>query len=764
MGVVYRARDERLRRDVALKVLPPEAVGEAKARARLLAEARAAAALNHPGICTIYDVGEEGDEVFVAMELVEGTRLDALSGRLDPDRTRRIAVQLAAAVGHAHDSGIVHRDLKGSNLMLTADGRVKVLDFGLATRVRMDVSEMSRSQTTLDPTGTLAGTLAYMAPEALSGEPPDPRSDVWALGVVFYELLTGSRPFGGSTAHELASAILRDPPRPLPADTPSDMVVVVARCLAKPPGERYARAGEVRAALEVSAAPETVRAAPSVPRGGRWRAAAVGFALALVALGGVAALRLASRPARPRVDAIAVLPFENLSHDPAQEYFSDGMTDQLITTLAKIGSLRVTSRASVMRWKGAPRPPAEVGRALDVGAIIEGSVLRDRERVRIGVQLVDTASERHLWAESYERDASDVLRLQAEIARAIADQVQARLTPREAEQLAGARRIDPRAHDLLLLGQHHARQRNAEAATRAVELLRQAVTIDPGSGLAHAALANAYREQDTWASLGPGRSAALIRSEATRAVELDPDLAEAHLALARVHLEVDWDWPAAERELGRALELNQSLAEAHMVRAFLMQTLGDDVAAVSAADRAAKLEPLSPLVLSDYGRTLYRARRFQEAVAQFRRALDLDPDFVPALVRLADTYVLLAARRELSEACVRLERVSERLPAFALDVLRVSLALLEGRRDEARRRIETIERGLGARPAGEYAFSLACLYAPVDTDRALAWLERGVRERALFPLQLRDPLLDPVRGDPRFRALLAQLRMPEQER
>jgi len=516
----------------------------------------------------------------------------------------------------------------------------------------------------------------------------------------------------------------------------------------------------VRAALEIAAAPDAARAGPTAPPRGRWRGLAAAFALVLVALGGVVALRLGSRPAPPRVDAIAVLPFENLSHDPGQEYFSDGMTDQLITTLAKIGSLRVTSRASVMRWKGAPRPPGEVGRALGVGAILEGSVLRDGQRVRIGVQLVDTSGERHLWAESYERDASDVLRLQADIARAIADQVQARLTPQEAQQLAGARRIDPRAHDLLLLGQHHTRQRNADATTWAVELLRQAVSIDPGSGLVHAALANAYREQDTWASLGPGRSAALIRSAAARAVELEPGLAEAHLALARLHLDVDWDWPSAERELDRALQLNHSLSEAHMVRAFLMQTLGDDQAAAFAAQRAATLEPLSPFVLSDYGRTLYRARRLDEAVAQFRRALDLDPDFVPALVRLADTYVLLAAGRELSEVCVRLERVSERLPVFALESFRASLALLEGRRDEARRRIEATERGLGARPAGEYAFPLAALHAPIDADRALAWLERGVRERSLFPLQLRDPQLDPVREDPRFKALLAQLRMP----
>ena len=744
---------------MALKVLPREAVADAEARARLLAEARAAAGLNHPGICTIHDVGEQDGEVFVAMELVTGTRLDTLSGQLEPGRVRAIAVQLASALAHAHDSGVVHRDLKGANVMLTADGRVKVLDFGLARHVRSDVSEDSRSQTTLDPAGRAAGTLAYMSPEALRGDPPDPRSDVWSLGVVLFELVKGSRPFGGATGHELASAILRDPAPPLPAETPRDIAAVVARCLAKQPGERYARAGEVRAALELGAAPEAARR--GMQARGLWRRPGAGMVLAGVALVGSAALWLATRPARPHIDAIAVLPFENLSHDPAQDYFSDGMTDQLITTLARIGSLRVTSRTSVMRWKGAPRPPREVGRALDVGAVLEGSVLRDGQRVRIGVRLVETSGERHLWAESYERDASDVLRLQAEIAHTIADQVQARLTPHEAQQLAGTRQIDPRAYDLLLLGEHHTRQRNAEDSIRAVDLLRQAAAIDPESGLVHAALATAYREQDTWASLGPGRSAALIRSEANRAVELDPGLAQAHLALARLHLDVDWDWPATERELDRALDLNHSLAEAHMTRAFLKQTLADDAAALSAAERAVTLEPLSPPVLSDHGRVLYRARRFDQAVAQFRKALDLDRDFVPALVRLADTYTILAAPRELSEVLTRLERVEERLPSLALESFRINLALLEGRRDEARRRIEATDEALSTTPAGEYAFTLACLNAPVDRGRALGWLERGVRERSLFPLQLRDPQLDPVRADPRFKALLAQLRMPE---
>ena len=756
MGVVYRARDERLQRDVALKVLPTEALDGAGARAQLLAEARAAAALNHPNVCTIHDVGEDGGKVFVAMEYVEGTRLDQLAGRLDSGRLGRIAVQLASALAHAHDAGIVHRDLKSANVIVTDDGRVKVLDFGLAARHRFDPASATRSHTTLEAAGSIAGTLPYMAPEALRGEPPDPRVDVWALGVVLYELACGKRPFEARTTSELVSAILRDPPAPFPPDAPAELATVIGRCLAKPPGERYPRAGEVRAALEVAVPGPARRDSPSrAPR----RLVATGVLAALAAVG-VLALWQARRPALPAIEAIAVLPFDNLSHDPAQEYFSDGMTDQLITTLAKIGSLRVTSRASVLRFKGAPRPPAEVARALGVGAVIEGSVLRDGDRVRIGVRLVDASSERHLWAESYERDARDVLRLQAEIARAVAAQVQARLTTQESAELARMGRVDPRAHDLLLLGRYYAQQRNPAATMRAVEILEQAVAIDPGSGLAHAALADAYRERDTWAGLGAGRSAALIRQQAERAVELDPGLAEAHLALARLQIDVDWDWPSAERELARALELNHSLADAHMARAFLLQILGRDAEAVESAERAVTLEPLSASALSDYGRTLYRARRLEQAVAPFQKALELELDYVPALVRLADVYLALGSRPELAAVLERLERISERLPALALDLFRASVARLEGRGAEARRRVEAIERQVHTRPTGEYSFVMACLHAPGERARSLAWLEQGVAEHSLFPLQLRDPLLDPVRADARFAALLDRLRMP----
>ncbi|MGE5815285.1 MAG: protein kinase domain-containing protein, partial [Acidobacteriota bacterium] len=420
MGVVYRAHDEQLDRDVAFKVLPSTRLGDPSARARLLREARTASKLNHPNICTIYEVGEDQGQAFIAMELVEGRPLSALleGGALPVEQVQRYALQLSDALAHAHERGIIHRDLKSANVMIT-NGRAKLLDFGLAKpQLTSDLVETAtRGVETVTSPGTVAGTLAYMAPEQLRGRRADVRSDVWALGVVLYEMATGVRPFGGRTTFELTSAILSQPRPPLPAgpmdSMPPGLVTVIDRCLEKDPDSRYQQSSEVRAALEAVqsgvAVPGFISRRRRVPRRVRLALAAV-FAAILVIVGAViTGLNLEGlrdgllRGAAPaNVRSLAVLPLENLSGDPAQEYFADGMTEALITDLSKLKALKVTARRSVMRFKGTAQGLPEIARALRVETLLTGSVIREAGRTSIRAQLYDAAMNQQVWADRYE--------------------------------------------------------------------------------------------------------------------------------------------------------------------------------------------------------------------------------------------------------------------------------------------------------------------------------------------------------------------------
>ncbi len=436
MGEVYRAHDEQLDRDVALKVLPPTSFADATARARLLREARAAASLNHPHICTIHEVGEANGQAYIAMEFVRGQPLSAqlASGPLAVEEVVRTGLQLADALAHAHERGIVHRDLKSANVMITLGGRAKVLDFGLAKRLSQEelTEATTRSQASLTQPGAVMGTLAYMAPEQLRGQPADARSDVWALGVVLYEMAAGQCPFRGQTGFELSSAILNQPPPPLPGKVPVELKAVIERCLEKEPARRYQRGGEVRAALEAVQL-------GVVPVWVAWRyrlgrrpllalAASVALLAAVLAVLDVGNLRTRLVGGAPRIGSLAVLPLENLSGDAEQDYLAAGMHEALITDLAKLSGLERV-----------------IARELKVDALITGAVLRAGDRVRITAQLIDPAKEQQLWAERYERELRDVLTLQNEIVAAITRGIRLQLTPQEQARLASARPVNPEA-------------------------------------------------------------------------------------------------------------------------------------------------------------------------------------------------------------------------------------------------------------------------------------------------------------------------------
>jgi serine/threonine-protein kinase len=782
MGVVFRARDSRLDRDVALKVLPASALGDDSARRRLLHEAKTASALNHPNICATYDVGEADGQVYIAMELVQGRLLCADLGR-DPSglpSVLRLGIQLADALEHAHDRGVVHRDLKPSNIIVTPHGDAKILDFGVASRTAAASVDQTRSAATLeaDPL-TTAGTLSYLAPELLQGGIPDGRADIWALGIVLYELTTGHRPFGGATWFEVSSAILRDPTPALPSGVPAALRAVIIKCLEKDPARRYRRAGEVRAGLETALSAWSDRANAAPPpaataakrRGGtRRNAMLAGIGLVLLTVGVIAfsplrrlLLGTSSAPISP-VGSIAVLPLANLSGDPAQEFFADGMTEALIADLAKISSLKVISRTSVMRYRGSTRPLPEIARELGVDAVIEGSVQRSNERIRITAQLIDASSDRHLWADSYDRSAQDVLALQSDVARAIAVQVRARVSPDEAARLQNARTVKPDAYEAYLLGLQQIARRNPESIERALESFRTATELDPAFALAWARLSGAYIEHEYWAGLGVGRYADAARAAALEAIRLEPELADAHRALAAVKFQHDWDWSGTEASYRKAIELNPNLAEAYSGYAHYLIAIGRADEAVANAKRAAELDPLSPILVGAYGRVLYRARRYEDAIARYKRALEIDPEDRPSLSRIAEAYIELGKYQDALSFADRLEKVGS---APTAGRVRGRIYAAMGRVSEALAEVERIKRDKTTTP-GDQAFYYAAIYAQLGrADEAVAALEQGVEAHfrrepgAILPFVPMDPVFDPIRGHPLFNAMLERAKLPQ---
>src|SRR5688572_19859394 len=496
MGEVYRAHDEQLDREVAIKVLPADSFADATARARLLREARAAAALNHPAICTIHEVGEADGQSYIAMELVEGQPLSdkAREGALPLDEVLRYGMQIADALAHAHARQIIHRDLKPANVVAGPDGRVKVLDFGLAKRIRDLGPSLATTAAPLTEAGTVVGTLGYMAPEQLRGQPADTRSDIWALGVLLYEIAAGARPFTGQSRFELSSNILNAPPGPLPAAVPMTLRAVIERCLEKQPTRRYQSANEVRAAIEAIHAGTASYGRALVYRR-PWLTATVGVVMvtALAAAFGLDAIRTRLSGGSSRINALAVLPLENLSGDASQDYLADGMTEVLSTDLARLGGLqRVTARSSVIRFKGSRSSLADIARELGVDALVTGAVQRSGDRISVTAQLLDPATGNQLWSNRYEHYLQDVLVLRNEIVSAIVREIRAQLSPLEQARLASARPMNPEAFEAYLKGRFEWFKQTRESFDLAERHFQNALERDPNYALAYAGLASVW--------------------------------------------------------------------------------------------------------------------------------------------------------------------------------------------------------------------------------------------------------------------------------
>jgi len=739
MGDVYRAHDEQLDRDVAVKVLPASSFTDPTARTRLLREARAAAALNHPHICTIHEVGEAAGQAYIAMELVEGQPLSALlvGGKLAAEQVLRYGLQLAEALEHAHDRGVVHRDLKSANVVITPKERVKVLDFGLAKRLSGEEFAEATTQplTSLTVPGALVGTLAYMAPEQLRGQPADVRSDIWALGVVLYEMATGQRPFQGQTGFELSSAILSQASRPLPPQVSAELRAVIERCLEKEPRERYQHASEVRAALEAVQS-GAATAPPQRPRAVARRKRAV---------------------SRKRIRSLAVLPLANLSRDPEQDYFADGMTEALISDLAKLQALKVISRTSAMRYKGSDKSLPEIAEELNVDAVVEGSVFRGGQRVRITAQLIHAATDTHLWAQSYDRELQDVLVLQSEVARAIAREIQVAVTPEEGRRLASARPINPEAHEACLRGRFHWYKLTPENLDTALEYFQLALKKDPNCVLAYAGIAYVWLSRGE-TGVPPHEAFPKAKAAALKAIELDDTLAEAHQVLASVRLAYEWDWAGAEREFQRALELNPNLAEARFFYGDFLISVGRSREGLAEIERALELDPLNSLFQCFFGWHLLYLRRDDEAILQLQRTLLREPNAAAVHLGLWGAF----RRKQMYEEALA---EAQRYHAL-LGYSEVAVALSPGHvQSDYRGAMRVAAEKLAAHSKQTHVprIRIARLHAHAEEkDRALEWLEKAYEERE--PPLTRLSVVwdwDSLRDDPRFRALLVRMNLPQ---
>jgi len=759
MGVVYRARDERLGRDLALKVLPAESMADPTARARLLREAQMASSLNHPHIAHIYEVGEDREHLFIAMELVEGRPLkDSIPpAGMPPDALLEYGSQIANALAYAHERGIVHRDLKSVNVMITPEGRVKVLDFGLAKRLDEPDQPETPRDLSLTVTGMVVGTPHYLPPEALLGGKADVRGDVWALGVVLYEMAAGRLPFSGETLATLAGAIVSGAPTPLSGRVPVGIQAVIARCLAKEPTQRYEHGGAVRAALDALAQGAASRRA-RVLRRRVWVPAAAAVVLAISAFlafgpGGVRD-RIAGGASRPRIASLAVLPLQNLSNDPTQEYFADGMTEELITNLAPIRSLTVISRTSVMRFKGSTQPLREIAKQLGVEGIIEGSVQRAGDRVRITAQLIEAARDRHLWAKSYERDFRDVLALQSDVASDIAQEIQLQISPQERAKMAHRRSVNPEAFEEYLRGRYEWSKMTDEGARAAIAHFERALALDPGDARYSSGLADAYLIQVQVISSVPTKEGmAKVKQYARQALGADEGSAEAHSSMAAALFFGDWDLAGAERHVRRAIELNPGYGTAHLVYSVLLLTGGRVDEALEQDRIAMQIDPLSLIVHWNAVGTLMSAGKLDEALALANQTFARNPESEVSQSGLVRVHEVRGEYEKALQLIRKYVPESERVLAD-----RVEKAYREGGPKGYYRAYYEIASGMKGKP-GAPEPKLAMLAANMgDLETAMKHLDRAYAEHNSDLLFLNvERCYDPMRKDPRFQALVRRV-------
>jgi TolB-like protein/Flp pilus assembly protein TadD/predicted Ser/Thr protein kinase len=763
MGEVFLAHDTTLDRKVALKFLPPGMQQDATAHKRFIREAKSAAALDHPYICHINEVAESKGQDFIAMEYVDGQSLKdkLLQGPLPTEKGLTLAIEVVEALEAAHAKGIIHRDIKPGNVMLTQTGHAKVMDFGLAKQMIPSGGTESAAETVtaLTTEGATVGTLAYMSPEQLRSQTADARSDIWALGVTLYEMVSGTRPFLGQSGFELTSAILNEAPRPLPSQVPSALGAVIERCLEKEPGKRYQQVRQVRVVLEA------IRAGTASPwTAWRYRlmrhrrlawvmALSVAIVAVLVGLdvGGLRKRLVGTGPAVPPAIRLAVLPFANLTGDPGQEYFSDGLTDEMIAQLGRLDPARlsVIARTSAVGYKRTEKTIEQIGRELRVAYVLEGSARRQGERVRIAAQLIRVQDQAQQWADSYDRELKDILALQSDVAKGIAQSLAIKLIPAVQARLAAPRVVLPEAYEQYQLGRYSLAERTVPSLKAARTHFERAVALDPGYATAYVGLAEAHALLPFFSrDEPPAADQARAITAANRALALDPSLGQAHATLGMVR-EFEFKWDEAEKHFRRAIELDPGYATAHHWYADMLARRGRPAEALDSIRKALELDPLSTITNQDLGFVLTLAGQQETGIKQYERTLELDPAFPTTWMVLANA--LLEAGR-FSEAARALSRWAELTGNDPVKIRRLAEAAEEYARSGTP---QSVPVGIDlARTVPPY-FLPSIYLAFGQKDRALDELERYFEQGFFSGVStIINPMFYSLRTNHRYQAIL----------
>ena len=775
MGVVYEAEDTRLGRHVALKFLPENLRLEEKTLQRFEREARTASSLNHPSICTIYEVEEHNHQPVIVMELLEGESLKERIGRgpIPEDELLALGIQISDALEAAHLKGIIHRDLKPGNIFIVGPGRAKILDFGLAKMISTVAAEDQAHEESLTAEGIIPGTSSYMSPEQVRGEELDGRSDLFSLGVVLYELATGQRPFNRKNRVLTLEAILNArpaPPTSLNPALPAELEHIIIKCLEKDRNLRYQHASELRGDLQqlkrgTDGTQTTVKPARYAIK---TRSPQLLWALAtMVVLAGAALLvwhTLHSGTSSAPIRSIAVLPFVNASSNSEMDYLSDGLSEEITNSLSRLPNLRVMARSTVFRYKSRQGDAQGVGRDLHVDAVLTGQLAEHSNQINVETELVDVATGAQLWGERYSRSLHDTSQLQTAIVYDLTSQLRPRVARKERGDLARVGTKDAEAYQLYLKGRYHWSKGTFEGLEKGVEYFERSIERDPGNAPAYAGLADCYDDLGGgMAYLPPKETFPKAKAAATKALELDDSLAEAHTALGWVKWGYDWDWPGAEREFKRAIELNPSSAVAHSRYASYLVTMSRLDEGVAEGRRAQDLDPLSPRILGFLGYEYLAAGRYDEAISQLNKAIELDPAATWLHAQLGWAY---ARQGMYAQAIAEHEKMGARAYAVTGQNQVVASGLgwiyaLAGKRSESMRILEEFHH----LPSHDYVdfYQVGVIYAGLgDKDRAFEELEKGYEERSGSMAYINvDPFWGNVRSDPRFADLLHRLGLPQ---
>jgi TolB-like protein/Tfp pilus assembly protein PilF len=769
MGVVYKAEDTRLGRAVALKFLPDGLSDDADAVERFKREAHAASGLNHPHICTVHDVGEHDGRQFIVMELLEGTSLDEriAAGPLPVDDVVALGSEIADALDAAHARGLIHRDVKPANIFVTHRGSAKLLDFGIAKPdATSSLASAAATERPLTSAGGVTGTVAYMSPEQVRGERLDARTDVFSLGTVLYEMATGRQAFQGTTSSLVHEAILNRAPTPaarLNPHLPSRLDEIITRALDKDRGLRYQTAADLRADLQrLRRDSQTgVPAGAASDRGARVhtrsRGLAIVGAVALAAIGAAAWFAMRPRQAEA-IDSVAVLPFANAEGNADADYLSEGIAESLINNLSRLPGIRVTARSASFRYKDARTDPLQIGRELGVRAVVSGRVLQRADTLIVRAELVDVANGSQIWGDQYDRKLQDVLALQEDLSTEIAEKLRTRLTGDEKERLTKRYTQDPEAYQLYLKGRYYLNKLTPDGVQRAAEQFQAAAAKDPQYALAYAGLGEAFSRVSFFNAVSPRDAMPKAKAAAAKALEIDPHLADAHVALGYASFTYDWDWTAAEQHFVRARAADPAAVATNPSYAFYLSSAGRSDEAIAVAKAALNEDPVSASLSHTLVVQLALGSQIDAALAECHRTIELDPNFGIAYEVMAALYDL---QGKLPEAVAAAERAVALSPGNAN-----SLAMLgysrgrTGDRQDALRVLQQLEAQAKQRYIPANAFATVYLGLG-DKTHALDWLEKAYEERINRLAYIRrEPIWHSLRGDARFEDLARRIGAP----